>query len=231
MKTALIGAAAFAAALSFALPAAAQSQTLQVQSGTVSPRALSIDGYDPLGQSFTAFTDTITSVGFEFTTLNPQAALETLTFDIYAGETLSGVSLFNTSFQFPASIDVRDERAWYDIAVPNLAVVRGGTYSLILRGQSSFRAALLTGPGYNSTTAQFFGGDAYTGGRLLSAVSTYPNCAGPTSNCDANFRVTGNIVTAAVPEPATWAMFILGFGLCGGNLRRRAARRPHLVFS
>ena len=36
----------------------------------------------------------------------------------------------------------------------------------------------------------------------------------------------GNVIAAgpgAVPEPATWAMLILGFGLIGGALRRRKA--------
>lgn len=30
-----------------------------------------------------------------------------------------------------------------------------------------------------------------------------------------------NVSVAAVPEPATWAMMILGFGLVGGSMRRR----------
>lgn len=34
-----------------------------------------------------------------------------------------------------------------------------------------------------------------------------------------NFNITA--VTAAVPEPATWAMMILGFGVAGMSLRRR----------
>lgn len=29
-------------------------------------------------------------------------------------------------------------------------------------------------------------------------------------------------ITAAVPEPATWAMFVLGFGILGGAMRTRA---------
>ena len=33
-------------------------------------------------------------------------------------------------------------------------------------------------------------------------------------------------VTGAVPEPATWAMMILGFGLIGGAMRRRMTFRP-----
>lgn len=55
------------------------------------------------------------------------------------------------------------------------------------------------------------------------------------------FRAIGNsdslggyvdtITLAAVPEPATWAMLILGFGMTGAALRRKAARRPDLRFA
>lgn len=42
-------------------------------------------------------------------------------------------------------------------------------------------------------------------------------------------------VTAAVPEPATWAIFVLGFGVLGGTMRRRAkisgAARGQLNFA
>lgn len=31
------------------------------------------------------------------------------------------------------------------------------------------------------------------------------------------------VVANGVPEPATWALLVLGFGLIGGALRRRAA--------
>jgi hypothetical protein len=33
--------------------------------------------------------------------------------------------------------------------------------------------------------------------------------------------LAGNVTFAAVPEPATWALMILGFGLVGGVLRRK----------
>ncbi|MBS3962622.1 MAG: PEPxxWA-CTERM sorting domain-containing protein [Sandarakinorhabdus sp.] len=36
------------------------------------------------------------------------------------------------------------------------------------------------------------------------------------------FKVSGDSL-ALVPEPATWAMMIAGFGLVGGALRRRRA--------
>ncbi|MBU0801782.1 MAG: choice-of-anchor C family protein [Alphaproteobacteria bacterium] len=50
-----------------------------------------------------------------------------------------------------------------------------------------------------STTLSFASQDATSFGAALDNVS----------------------VTAAVPEPATWAMMILGFGLVGGAMRRR----------
>ena len=37
-----------------------------------------------------------------------------------------------------------------------------------------------------------------------------------------NFRI--DITPGAVPEPATWAMMIAGFGLVGASMRRRAAK-------
>jgi len=33
-----------------------------------------------------------------------------------------------------------------------------------------------------------------------------------------------NVAIAAVPEPATWTMAIMGFGLVGASLRRRPSR-------
>ncbi len=43
------------------------------------------------------------------------------------------------------------------------------------------------------------------------------------------FKIGSLNVTAAVPEPATWAMMILGFGMVGAAMRRRA--RPAVSFA
>lgn len=40
----------------------------------------------------------------------------------------------------------------------------------------------------------------------------------------AGYRIDGDVTPAAVPEPATWAMMIMGFGLVGGAMRRRTTR-------
>jgi hypothetical protein len=67
------------------------------------------------------------------------------------------------------------------------------------------------------------GSDECTGGFLFAKTSGPPNAVyyADYGNFDGesyDIRVLG-----AVPEPATWAMMILGFGLVGGALRRRAA--------
>ena len=59
------------------------------------------------------------------------------------------------------------------------------------------------------------------GGSSYALTFTYSNnvsgSAGVTSNAPSGFRVS----VAAVPEPATWAMMLAGFGLLGAGMRRR----------
>lgn len=39
------------------------------------------------------------------------------------------------------------------------------------------------------------------------------------NNADLSWKLTGQTVAAVVPEPATWGMMMLGFGLVGGAMR------------
>jgi PEP-CTERM motif len=52
---------------------------------------------------------------------------------------------------------------------------------------------------------------------------------GGLGNVQGNFTAT--ITSAAVPEPATWAMLILGFGVIGGAMRAGKARRGTMRFN
>ena len=45
------------------------------------------------------------------------------------------------------------------------------------------------------------------------------------------FKIAGLSVVSPVPEPASWAMMIMGFGLVGASMRRRPASRPVRVFA
>ena len=41
--------------------------------------------------------------------------------------------------------------------------------------------------------------------------------------------ITGITAVAAVPEPATWAMMLIGFGAVGYSMRKRQVRKPALA--
>lgn len=95
--------------------------------------------------------------------------------------------------------------------------------------------ASLTGR-YTPLTNTFAGGTSATVGRttytlnefsfrrnLGDSVSEFVARPGGDGNdYSGNFRFTAAL--AAVPEPASWAMLITGFGLVGGAMRRRSTR-------
>jgi hypothetical protein len=59
-------------------------------------------------------------------------------------------------------------------------------------------------------------GSGWSGGTFVGAVDNVSFAFGDNTQ-------TYNFEVAAVPEPATWAMMIAGFGLAGATLRRRRA--------
>ncbi|QWC55995.1 PEP-CTERM sorting domain-containing protein [Erythrobacter sp. 3-20A1M] len=215
---------ATAAAIAIAAPFAAQAaETVEVAPATAD-RMVTVSAYDPIGQSFTATTDTLSSFGFRFGTLNASSPNTPLTFRLLAGETLTGSALFTQVFTLPSTIAQRGDLAWVDIALPDLPVTMNSIYTAVLTATSS-RAGLQVGPGYSYSPPGLKSGDVYAGGKLLSTGTTYSNCAGASNNCDAVFRYTGEVNAAgAVPEPATWALMILGFAAVGGSLRKRGSR-------
>ena len=203
-------------------PAAAA--TLQVISGPTGQRAVTLDAFGPVGQSFTAFDRVISSVGFQFNSLNPGQANAPISLRLLSGSTLSGAALFTTTFTLPTSIN-NTTATWFDIAVPNWTVTTGQSYTLVLANTtSSFRNAVVLGPEININTGQVLGTDAYLGGTALFTTQPYQNFCTTSGICDLNFRITAT--TPAVPEAATWTMLVAGFGIAGGAIRssrRRAA--------
>ncbi|QJU57858.1 esterase-like activity of phytase family protein [Sphingomonas sp. AP4-R1] len=67
-----------------------------------------------------------------------------------------------------------------------------------------------------------FGPTLADGRRSLTLVSDNNNSTGQRKT---QFIVLGVNETSAVPETATWAMFIIGFGAVGGSMRRRTTTR------
>lgn len=85
------------------------------------------------------------------------------------------------------------------------------TYNLTSVPTSSFASGTITGLTF----------------MLTSRIGIGPNLSIPIGT-NFTFRVP-DAITPAVPEPATWAMMLVGFGALGASLRWRRVKRRSLV--
>jgi hypothetical protein len=130
----------------------------------------------------------------------------------------AGTSLYSLSFDltdFIPSTASFSGRFLVDNRVTALTLNGNPLLSIPVGGVGGFRAANWTSFSANS---------GFTAG-LNTLQFTVLNAAGGGAN-PTGLRVefTGSAVNA-VPEPASWAMLIAGFGLVGAMARRRAARQ------
>ena len=154
----------------------------------------------PYGYTASASTSTFYGAG---TTGNPwlstNIATDTVTFNAFTGGTVAGLggNFFGSDI--------------------NGAFVSGGNITLTATDAGGTTTYLLT----NATTSSFVGFVSTTG--ILSATVTAVQPASPLWPTIDNLVLAGpSTATPGVPEPATWAMMIVGFGLVGGAMRRRA---------
>lgn len=165
------------------------------------------------------------------------AATITYTFTGVFDGTLNGQAFSNTQATFTGIGDTDDVYFQQDanfVPLSSLVAVSGGT-------------TFDFGSGFNFWSSQSFGtsgfktGDdfiAFTGlgsyanpsNLATTPVSVYYYATSPFATSQGGVVIsnaTGTTfaasISGAVPEPATWALFILGFGLVGGAMRRRSA--------
>lgn len=105
--------------------------------------------------------------------------------------------------KYTVSFSIADRGGYYD----NPVSVAFNTTNL-----GTFAAPSTAWTGF--TTAQFTA--TGTTGTLLFAV-------GPNTGYDADIGLDAVSITGGVPEPASWALMIGGFGLVGSAMRRRRA--------
>ena len=98
----------------------------------------------------------------------------------------------------------------------------GAALTVTFNGGASGSYQVTSAAGRPSGNLLFFG---ITSDQAISSVSL----TGATAADGFGFDDLTIGTTAAVPEPATWAMFIGGFGLIGGAMRRREKRIPTLA--
>lgn len=190
-------------------PAVAQAAPITVVSGT---RGVTIGGISgPVGQSFVATDALLSSFGFQFAMANnvPDA---TVNFSLLSGAGLSG-SVIATRSATLSGIAGRTG-VFFDFNLTGTVLTLGQAYTAVVSAPST-RLALIFGPTLANGVP--VSGDAYAAGSLYSTAPIDNYCT-TSGACDANFRT--NALASAVPEPASWAMLILGFATVGGMARQ-----------
>jgi len=195
--------AGLGAATALAAPAHAVDFVLDSHMGDAWTYTLVYDPYDNMSFAENGFHATITLTG------------------LYGVTAVSGP----TSTDFPHPIANVNQQAWVG------SILDGGStvvFTMPLEQQS--------GTGNYSTEKHVYGFTLIAPGAVegQAALATngfyyglYPNdgvnhSLDPVNDRDVAKAVAGP-VAASVPEPATWAMMILGLGAAGGMMRRRRA--------
>jgi hypothetical protein len=113
------------------------------------------------------------------------------------------------------------------------SILGGGSFEVAFAPAKSFSFLLGSLDGYNQVTLSLADGSqtVYTGGAItggasgdgyVTYTSTDSRITGATFSSTNNSFEIDNL-TSSVPEPATWALLVLGFGFVGSVMRRRTA--------
>ena len=167
------------------------------------------------------------SVGYSFTA-NQAVTVTSLGVynDNFQGGSLQSshdVGIFTTSGVLLTSVTVTPLSTLQDgfrySSIASLNLVAGNTYLIAAEYQNDSDGddSYYTGTSALQTASEItFGQAGFTNSDTLAAPGNFTNSNG---RFGPNFQF--ELTTAAVPEPATWAMFIGGFGLIGSAARRR----------
>jgi hypothetical protein len=195
----------------------AQATDTQIVSGS-GIRGLQIQHAQPIGQSFIATDTNLTSFGFEFQNFNAGQFNAPVTLTLRSGAGTSGDIITTRTVTLPTQPDYPND-AWFDFDLTGTTLVAGQTYTALLTTTSTL-LGVIYGPDLNIFTGQPLSGDAYAGGQIYAAGDNLDGYCSTSGACDLNFRFSGTTPTA-VPEPASWAMMLGGFGMIGGAMRQR----------
>lgn len=169
------------------------------------------------GVKFTSTTDTLDinqAVGFPgiaITGNSPDPDLDQLSFTLLGGATFTG-AIFDLTWY---------KNAWNDSNDSVTIYWSGGSQTVALPNN---------GDPFWEGTDNWFGVKA-TGGQKLTGLQFNGQSGGDGFGRLSSLKLTGLQVTTSVPEPSTWLMMILGFGLVGGVMRRRQSQTARIRFA
>ena len=138
--------------------------------------------------------------------------------------TAASDSVFNFSFSIDDIADLSANEIGLRVGVGDIAVDNGLDFGAISNGFATFVTAA-SGGGLQLDDATYLYAD-FSGPQLFSGSVDMPTFLlgnftlfGSDGNSVGTIAVTSDV--AAVPEPASWAMMLVGFGAVGYSLRRR----------
>lgn len=200
-------------ALSVAAATAANAAVIETVRG--GHNITNISYFSPLGQSFIVSENGLNSVSLSFNVMNPSQGAADVTLRILDGWGVGAnvisqrtfmpeVAPYNnvnpafTNVDFTGTLLNIGQRYYFEVSTPN-------RYWGLVTVQGSY----IDGSFFPTISS-------YADGEMLSGQSAF-------ANNDIRFRIETSMVNlpGAVPEPASWAMLIAGFGLVGSALRRR----------
>lgn len=142
---------------------------------------------------------------------------------LYDGDALAGGGVFGGDLFSGTRIGVNSVS--FDVSVIGYTVRPGQRFSFDLTydvgpnatafiGIGTFEGATPPAPPPITKYVNYGGGYAFS----------FINGAPIVSPRDIAFRTTVDDLSSAVPEPATWAMMLVGFGMVGASMRRKPRR-------
>jgi catechol 2,3-dioxygenase-like lactoylglutathione lyase family enzyme len=153
----------------------------------------------------------------------------------FIGQNVSGATVDYLTIEDPNNTLWLDPESYTNVAV-TFTAPSAGTYTLsttfsgIDTGERSHGVEVLDDGSaiYSNTISSFGASDTFSDKLTLAAGDTISFVVegGSLDNCGYCNLGTGLVATlnSAVPEPATWAMLLIGFGLAGAALRRSSPR-------
>nr|WP_295671310.1 PEPxxWA-CTERM sorting domain-containing protein [Sphingomonas sp.] len=185
----------------FAAPAIANAAVAIDQQQTITTVSMAVFSQTGLAQSFRQSASNITGAGV-YLTASAGSGPGSLTIALYTNlPNVSGATLLASG-----SANYSANNQWIDVSFTPTSIVSNQTYYLVFTGTSGYGIA-------GSVNNPYAFGQTYAN----PGYGSFPAF-------DYAFRTYADTAVAAVPEPATWSLMVLGFGMIGAAARSRKVK-------